>query len=662
MPIRAPTRALAALALVPLAAIWPSSSGAATADFTPCPTAGPSLSCASLSVPLDRSGALPGTITLAVERRLAGAVPSKDAVIGLAGGPGQAVLPLAEFIAQAIAPALRTRDLLLFDQRGTGASNPLSCAALSTSGSTSEHAMTESELVERCARELGPARADFTTKESVEDIESLRQAAGYEKLVLYGTSYGTKVALEYAERYPEHVEALVLDSTEPADGPEAFHISTFKAMAPALRELCTRRACAGVTGNPVSELARLVAGLTRGPIRGHAFDQNGRPFSVKVDQADVYGLLLAGDENPVLRAAVPAAVHAALHHDPGPLLRLASLGRAKTTAPEESAAIDPVLFIDTSCEETPFPWQRGAPEATRAVEVEAALNALPAADFYPFDPEAALLFQTIPTCAAWPDAAPPPPPQAPLPDVPTLILSGGQDLRTPTENARLVAAKIPDAQVLTVPFTGHSVVGSDLSSCTTTALNAFFSGAPVVSCPATTSDPFPPARLAPSSPAGLTPIGPTGNRGRTVAASVATIRDLERTILMFAFGEGKVPVGARFGGLRGGSVRVTKTATVLNHLAYIPGVELTGAIPTDLLLKGTGSSATLRIGGSAASAGSIRLSTGRRIAGVLAGRRFATRIAPPPGAAHSSRVGAGAQAEWPSPAPGLPPALSRRPR
>ena len=70
-------------------------------------------------------------------------------------------------------------------------------------------------LVELCALQIGPARGSFTTSESVEDIESIRHAAGYKKLVLYGTSYGTKVALEYAERYPQHVESMVLDSAVP---------------------------------------------------------------------------------------------------------------------------------------------------------------------------------------------------------------------------------------------------------------------------------------------------------------------------------------------------------------------------------------------------------------------------------------------------------------
>jgi len=154
------------------AALGAPSAGAVV--FTPCAeTSG--FTCATVPVPLDRSGGLGGIISLSVERKMAGAVPSRDAVVALAGGPGQAALPLAPFIATAIAPALSSRDLLVLDQRGTGKSDPLSCRAL-TNATASEENSSASALVERCARELGPARADFTTAESVADIEALRVA------------------------------------------------------------------------------------------------------------------------------------------------------------------------------------------------------------------------------------------------------------------------------------------------------------------------------------------------------------------------------------------------------------------------------------------------------------------------------------------------------
>ncbi len=94
----------------------------------------------------------------------------------------------------------------------------------------------------------------------MQDIEALRAAAGYEKLVLYGTSYGTKVALEYAERYPQHVESMVLDSVVPPEGEEPLQLASFAAIAPVLRELC-RGGVPGVTTNPVADLARLDARL-----------------------------------------------------------------------------------------------------------------------------------------------------------------------------------------------------------------------------------------------------------------------------------------------------------------------------------------------------------------------------------------------------------------
>ena len=54
--------------------------------------------------------------------------------------------------------------------------------------------------------------------------------------------------------------------------------------------------------------------------------------------------------------------------------------------------------------------------------------------------------------------------------MPTLILSGADDLRTPTANAREVAAKIPDSHLLVVPYTGHSVLTDEQTSCASDAL------------------------------------------------------------------------------------------------------------------------------------------------------------------------------------------------
>jgi pimeloyl-ACP methyl ester carboxylesterase len=636
-----------ALALAPVLALasWPSSSAASSLSFIPCPgSAG--FACASLPVPLDRRGSAPGTISLSIERKLAGASPSRDAVVALAGGPGQPALPLAQFIAQAVAPALGSRDLLVFDQRGTGSSDPLGCPAFESFSLKSE-----SQVFEECASQIGPARAGFTTEESVQDIEALRQAGGYEKLVLYGTSYGTKVALEYAERYPQNVEALVLDSVVPTDGPEPYAISTFEAIAGVLDELCSNGACTGITSNPVGDLADLSAQLHKQPLSGSVYDGSGKRHASTITENGLLDILEAGDLNPALRALLPAAVVSALHHDPDPLLRLHLLSEGlipnvptEGNTGETAEEIDEALFAATSCEEEPFPWQRTASPTTRLVEAASYLHAQPASDFYPFDATTAYTNSLVPACSGWPDAAPAPGPAGALPNVPTLIFSGEQDLRTPTSNARSVAAQIPDAQLVLVPFTGHSVIGSDLSDCASLALSAFFaggvSGAPIQPCAATTNE-FAPTPLTPTRLAYVHAPATLGGRpGRTLVAVLDTLVDLNRQVIAATLqANEKLPSGSSFGGLRGGYAKLTSSSAVLKSFSFVPGVQLTATFP---VRGGKLQATSIQISGRQAAPGSVRFgASSEHVTGTLAGRRFDVSLAK----VKLSRVGPG---EWPA--------------
>lgn len=586
-------------------------------------------------------------------------------MLALAGGPGQAADPLAGFVAKAIAPALRGRDLLVYDQRGTGHSDPLNCQAFQ-SPLTSESASLNAigHLAEQCALQLGPARGAFTSEESVQDIEALRQALGYEKLVLYGTSYGTKVALEYAERYPQRVEALVLDSIVAPNGPDPFALPTFQALASVLGELCAEGACARITGNALGDIARLDGRLRRHPLSGSVYDGAGHRHAATLGEADLLGILQAGDLNPALRALLPAAVQSALRRDPDPLLRLKLLSeglipnvptfprgsRAEREASEEE---DNALFLATSCEEKPFPWQRGAPPATRRAEALAALHALPASDFYPFDATTAWANSLLPACVDWPDASPAAPAPSPLPNVPTLILSGAQDLRTPTSGARALAAQIPDAQLLVVPYTGHSVLGSDFSGCAEAAVSAFFAGAPVQPCKRAT-DIFSPTPITPTRLASVHPVpGLRGNAGRTLTAVLDTIVDLERQVIGATLQvEQALPSGSSFGGLHGGYARLSPTAVRLADLTFVPGVALSGTLPSS---GGRLHSITVTVGGSAAAHGSVTIASGGRALGILGGRRFDVSI----DHARLSRA-AGPLAGWPAPGIRFPlPGLAR---
>lgn len=436
--------------------------------------------CGHLTVPLDPTGTVPEVITLAMRRQRAPVGQAKDAVIALAGGPGQAAIPFTSVFSALLGPILSTRDLIVFDQRGTGLSHPLSCPAFEHLGAGGP----TPGAVSICAEQLGATRDLYTTEQTVADIEAIRQAGGYEKLVLYGTSYGTKVAERYAQTYPSHVEALILDSVVTPNGPDPLNLSTFEAIPRVLRAICAFRACAHITSHPFADLSSLVHRLRRRPLRGH-IRLAGAVHTVTVRASDVLGILLEGDLDPRLRIEFPAAIHAALQNDSKPLLGLLVKAQSDAESEPENLAegFDAPLYFATTCEETFFPFSRRATSATRLREALASISSHPMRTFAPFDDAEVLALSDIPVCARWPyiDHAPSAH-TAPIPSVPTLILSGDEDLRTPTSNARELASQIPGAHLLVVPHTGHSVLGSDRSGCSERALQALFAGKPIRSC------------------------------------------------------------------------------------------------------------------------------------------------------------------------------------
>src|SRR5690349_17435027 len=323
----------------------------AAIGWTPCPQAdAPTLQCGALPVALDPSGAQPGAISLNVRRVPATTAPSDSAVLALAGGPGQAAAPLAATFAQLLAPARATRDLLVFDQRGTGGSGALNCPALSTP--SARESLLDAGA--RCAGQLGPQRGLYTTAQSVADIEALREQAGYARLTIFGVSYGTKVALAYAAAHPDRVERLVLDSVVTPEGPDVLERSTFAAIPRVLGELCANNACRGITANPTATLAALVRRLEKRRLRGRWVDDGGRRHPISITRQDLLTMLLKGDTNPAMRAEVPAALGALRHGDSGPLARLVAHAGERVTLAPPDASVNPSLYAATTCEELSF--------------------------------------------------------------------------------------------------------------------------------------------------------------------------------------------------------------------------------------------------------------------------------------------------------------------
>jgi pimeloyl-ACP methyl ester carboxylesterase len=584
-------------------------------EWKPC-TGTNEVACGHLTVPVDPSGAIPGTITLALRRHLSPVGTAKTAVIALAGGPGQSALPFTSDFAQILGPIVSTRDLIVFDQRGTGLSHPLSCAAF-------EHLKQGITplAVSICAGQIGQTRGLYTTADTVADIEAVRQAGGYEKLVLYGTSYGTKVAERYAQEYPGHIEALVLDSVVPTSGRDAFEEPTFTAVSRILRQLCSAGACTHITSEPVADLARLVERMGGGSISGRFINSQGRSEPARIYANDLLGVLMEGDFDPILRAEFPAAVRSAVDGDTAALVRLlARAGSGEEAEGEEnlSEGFDTPLYYSTICEESVFPWNRSSSPKVRLGEALAALHAQPTNAFAPFTAANALALSDVVPCASWPFASPGPEvDEAPFPNVPTLILSGADDLRTPTANAREVAAQIPDAQLLVVPNTGHSVLGADPTPCAHNALQALFEGKPVRQC----KDRTPPALELPTPlpprSLGVVPLarGGHGKADLTIGAAVLTLADCDRQLLVTLLSEASTESlqgpSARAGGLLAGWCGISGETQLLHAYSYVPGVIVSGKVSSG--------AAKLSIGGSAAAHGTLTISHGT-LTGVLSGK------------------------------------------
>jgi pimeloyl-ACP methyl ester carboxylesterase len=567
---------LLACALVAAAPAAGAPAASAATSFAPC--AGKrGVQCAQVPVPIDRSGRVPGSISLHVERVPARSRVRAGAVIGLAGGPGQAAAPFVRDFAVEVRRGLRNRDLIVFDQRGTGRSGLLRCPSVErvTVGNP------RGEAVRECAGRLGAGRAFYTTADSVEDIEAVRTAVGVDRVTLYGTSYGTKVALAYAARHPQHVERLLLDSVLPLEGPDAFSRDILTAVPRVLRSLCGRRACTGITSDPVTDLVRLVSRLRVQPLRGRVIGGDGKARQRRLGRLQLLRVLIDGDLDPSLRSELPGSVRSALRGDSAPLLRLAH--RAALTG----AQVDPpfrfssALFVATVCEDGPLPWQPGMSFGDRWATAGALIAALPDSAFVPFDRATARATDTLRICAHWPTSTPQPPPLAgPLPAVPSLLLSGEADLRTPQEEAAKVAAQIPGSIHLKLPGTGHAALVNDLSLCASEAVDRFFAGRPVgTSCPRggqqfreLFSLLFLPTPVAPRSLRELRAIGGQHGRvGRTAAAFLATLADgffqeLYREL-------GALPRGS-VGGLRRGRIRADGR---LDGYSYVPGVEVSDA-------------------------------------------------------------------------------------
>src|SRR3954451_12823272 len=201
-------------------------------------------------------------------------------------------------------------------------------------------------------------------------MDALRDALGIKKWSVYGVSYGTRVATLYAQRHPDRVDRLVLDSIVEPGGPDPLYAPTFAAIPRVLNGVCTNGLCKPVTKDINADTSKLVAKLAKGPLHGVVVDAKGKRHKGTFGRNRLFAALLTGDFDESLRAEMPTAIRSAIHGDAAPLIRLAHRAALIEGGGSDPHFLSATLYATTVCTEQTFPWDWNADAVTRLAQAK----------------------------------------------------------------------------------------------------------------------------------------------------------------------------------------------------------------------------------------------------------------------------------------------------
>ncbi|WP_157546352.1 alpha/beta fold hydrolase [Hamadaea tsunoensis] len=413
---------------------------AGLADAAPCPGID-GFTCGYVTVPLDRSGRVPGTLRL--HAAVAGNTDAPRGVLMfLSGGPGQPGVSLVPRISARVGYLLADYQLVMIDQRGTGDA-AIDCPRLQLEVGSSDITPASAGALGECAGVLGAGRDFYTTADTVADLDALRAALGVRAWTLDGVSYGSFVAEHYGLTYPQHVNRMVLDSVVPQDGAETLYTASLRRSAYVLRQACAEQSCGF---DPAADLATAVR--TDPALSVGVFDL--------LVTATIVDPKLTGPPGyfPVL-----SLIHQAAQGDPGPLREAVTQLQGGGDTPVQAYSAG--LHIATICADlTDAPWgDSSAPTPSRAPRLAAAAGRLPQSAVWPFTRQTAAGQGIAGNCAGWVPSRPDPRTPLRVLTMPVLLINGDRDLSTPLPWAMAQAARTPRGKLVVIAGMGHSIQG-----------------------------------------------------------------------------------------------------------------------------------------------------------------------------------------------------------
>jgi pimeloyl-ACP methyl ester carboxylesterase len=444
----------------------------------PCDSAPwlPPTKCYFLKVPERRDVAGSPRISLWVDVVTPdGVVPGALPLVWLTGGPGDAASVILD---HRLTFTGTPRPLVFVDQRGTGRSEPrLDCPeldALAIDGRQPWDARVDAAraAVQTCRAGLVAAGVDldgYNTAEDVADIVDLRKALGYDQWLVYGLSYGGRLAQQVLAADEKGVAGVILDSSITSEplGPASLLDRAKDAIA-RLSDACAAEAsCRQNTPDLVATFDAAVARMDATPYVSTAKNADGSPIVVSGREV-VAGAFNAQYDRDLI-AILPGAAKAIAEGQTGIIDGLA----AKLTMDEDTAT---GLFAASLC-------------ADDGAQLSAADQSV-LAD--PGEYGSLLLGWPYPVCDVW-DVLPVRggPLKAPVSDVPVLLMEGGLDPVAPARFADSIKAHLTHATVVVVPAGGHgNAFGTDCAANISAAFLDDPSATLDTSCVASLPPPF----------------------------------------------------------------------------------------------------------------------------------------------------------------------------
>jgi len=378
-------------------------------------------------------------------------IPAKehhdDAIFVLAGGPGVAATNMAGFAERTFAGS--GRDVVLVDARGTGKSNGLHC---DFPGSDADLQGYFTDFlppfhVTACLAELA-TRADltqYTTRRVVDDLEAVRRKLGYKQVDLYGTSYGTRVAIEYMRRYPKRVRAAILDGVVPPSltGPSAFARDAQQSLERVIALCAADEKCREKYPDPRADYDAMMKAAETG------VDLSIKGQRVHIDRG-LFGEVLRNFlYSPEVYRTVPLVLHMAARGDWG------AFGAMAHRYARGIRGVDAGFFLSVSCAEDIPSLDE---PAARAAAKDTFLGT------YRID-------QQVEACRLWPRGAADPSLHKPLvSSIPTLLVSGELDPATPVRFGDEVARTLRNSRHAVIKYGSHS---GDTGGCQEKVMSAF---------------------------------------------------------------------------------------------------------------------------------------------------------------------------------------------